>query len=180
MSKDAILHKLWTIAANHKDTYNKEDWKKLETLVWVGIKAREEFDACNSLLDYVAEKSSRLMAERNAARRELCNNDYNVDVLKSELSDNAKVHGYKSPAEVAKKRGYPKLFDAKPIHITHSKLERADDESAYRSRCPGCKDGLLLVMRDQKTMQLQAEDRCVSCGQLFIYDDIEEMRAAES
>ena len=42
MSKDAILHKLWTIAANHKDTYNKEDWKKLEKLVWEGIEAQKK------------------------------------------------------------------------------------------------------------------------------------------
>lgn len=40
MSKDSVLHRLWTKDA-YTDDYNKEDWKKLESLVHAGIKAKE-------------------------------------------------------------------------------------------------------------------------------------------
>lgn len=62
-----------------------------------------------------------------------------------------------------------------PIEITHSSLKR-EGESLYRSQCPVCEDGLLLVGRDQNTLELQKNDVCILCGQHFTYADIEEMR----
>lgn len=65
---------------------------------------------------------------------------------------------------------------AKPIRIPHAELERADDVSVYRSVCPVCHVGLLLVQRDQETLQLLAGDNCTLCGQPIVYTDIESMR----
>lgn len=59
-----------------------------------------------------------------------------------------------------------------PIKVKHSKLERLNNESYYKSKCLSCLRGILLVCRDQKTLELQAKDRCIVCGQLFIYEDI--------
>ncbi len=58
-----------------------------------------------------------------------------------------------------------------PLHINHASLARVGN-SSFRSDCPICKEGLLLVKRDQTTLRLLAEDRCILCGQAFIYDDI--------
>ena len=66
-----------------------------------------------------------------------------------------------------------------PLHVKHAELLRALYDSPFKRGCPSCDDGMLLVMRDQKTFELLAEDRCVLCGQRFIYDDIEEMRKGE-
>jgi hypothetical protein len=65
-----------------------------------------------------------------------------------------------------------------PCHVTHSKLQRADS-SHYRSICPDCVKGVLLVGRDPKTFELLAEDNCILCARRFIYTDIEELRALE-
>ena len=73
----------------------------------------------------------------------------------------------------------PVNFAEEPIHVKHAELKRVSSYSMYRSYCPKCKDGMLLVNRDQDTFELAAEDRCVSCGQPVIYDDIEEMRGRE-
>ncbi len=56
------------------------------------------------------------------------------------------------------------------INVKHSSLERSDN-SAYRSVCPVCQEGTLLVARDINTGALLPEDRCVLCGQGFIYID---------
>jgi hypothetical protein len=69
-------------------------------------------------------------------------------------------------------------YRRKPVTIKHSSLERAD-ESPYRSNCPACKDGILLVRRDQKTLEILAEDNCVSCGQRFVYSDVGRLRRME-
>jgi len=66
-----------------------------------------------------------------------------------------------------------------PIQIRHADLKRSNDESMYRSKCPSCPDGCLLVQRDPATCRLEAGDWCIACGQRFIYEDIEEMRARE-
>ena len=68
----------------------------------------------------------------------------------------------------------PPNYSAAPIHVKHAELERSD-ESPYRSVCPACKEGVLLVGRDDE-MKLMAVDNCILCGQTFVYDDIEEMR----
>jgi hypothetical protein len=56
-----------------------------------------------------------------------------------------------------------------PIRVAHASLERWSD-SAYKSKCPACKDGLLLIYRDVD-FKLVRLDRCVSCGQQVYYTD---------
>lgn len=63
-----------------------------------------------------------------------------------------------------------------PIKIMHSELERADDNSIFRSECPVCNVGILLVTRDKVTFKLIAEDLCILCGQHVVYTDIDELR----
>jgi hypothetical protein len=63
-------------------------------------------------------------------------------------------------------------YDKPVLSVTHAKLERASEESAYRSRCPLCA-GQLLGLRDQVSLQLLRQDRCVRCGQPFEYIDDE-------
>lgn len=61
------------------------------------------------------------------------------------------------------------------MDIKHSELKRFSD-SPYKSECPKCKKGLLLVGRDPMTLILQKSDYCVLCGQRFIYTDIDSLR----
>ena len=49
----------------------------------------------------------------------------------------------------------------------------------YRRECPFCESGMLLVGRDQETYRLEAHDRCIGCGQLVEYLDIDDMNAEE-
>ena len=72
-----------------------------------------------------------------------------------------------------------KNMELPPIKVKHADLERFDDRSPFKSVCPKCKDGVLLMRRDQKTLTLLAEDNCVACGRPFIYTDIEDLRKAE-
>ena len=65
----------------------------------------------------------------------------------------------------------------KPIEVKHSDLERTD-ESIYRSSCPVCKEGILLVGRDDD-FKLSELDICVACGQYVIYTDIQTLREYE-
>jgi hypothetical protein len=58
------------------------------------------------------------------------------------------------------------------MEVSHSELTRSDDASDYRSICPVCEHGVLLVQRDTDTMELMAEDICILCGQRFTYSDI--------
>jgi len=62
--------------------------------------------------------------------------------------------------------------------VRHSDLKRYGD-SVFKSVCPACSDGILLVYRDQQTFKLQEGDRCVACGQAFRYTDIDEIRSME-
>lgn len=73
----------------------------------------------------------------------------------------------------------PINIDKEPIPIKHSSLKRTDD-SIYRSVCPECKEGVLLVGRDLETFKLSEVDRCISCAQQFIYTDIQELRNFEA
>lgn len=57
------------------------------------------------------------------------------------------------------------------IRVVHAELERADEDSAYRSVCPVCKTGLLLIHRDKETFKLVRSDICIQCGQGFYYTD---------
>ena len=69
-------------------------------------------------------------------------------------------------------------FNKPPIKVKHGDLKRVGD-SRYKSECPKCEDGILLVARNPKTLQLEAGDHCMLCGQAFIYTDITKMRRGE-
>jgi len=76
-----------------------------------------------------------------------------------------------------KEQAYSRVNE-EPIHVKHADLTRSEADSMFKSECPVC-DGMLLVARDQRTFELRAEDRCILCGQRFVYDDIEELRKKE-
>lgn len=52
--------------------------------------------------------------------------------------------------------------------------------SRYKRECPFCEGGMLMVGRNQDTMQLNEYDGCIGCGQQVRYLDIEKMRAMEA
>lgn len=62
----------------------------------------------------------------------------------------------------------------KPREVRHSSLKRAG-ESEFRSICPACKKGILLVFRGDDGVLLK-RDMCVLCGQIYHYTDILAMR----
>ena len=62
------------------------------------------------------------------------------------------------------------------VLVKHAELERADNNSMFRSICPVCKIGTLLVQRDQTTLKLLPQDRCLLCGQMVVYTDIDELK----
>lgn len=62
-------------------------------------------------------------------------------------------------------------MDKPPIHVRHADLKRDSPNSQYKSECPACKYGVLLMGRDDD-MRLMALDYCILCGQKFVYDDI--------
>jgi predicted RNA-binding Zn-ribbon protein involved in translation (DUF1610 family) len=66
---------------------------------------------------------------------------------------------------------YLKNIHEPPVEVVHSAMQRCSDESDFKSVCPKCPDGMLLVMRDQKSFQIINVDRCIVCGQQFIYMD---------
>lgn len=61
-----------------------------------------------------------------------------------------------------------------PIEVKWKELDRASDESMYRSVCPVCIQGILLIRRNWQTGKLEKEDRCILCGQAVIYIDLDE------
>lgn len=69
-------------------------------------------------------------------------------------------------------------IDQPYIAVNHKDLVRFGD-SYYKSVCPKCERGVLLFGRDQRTLVLLDYDRCLLCGQLFKYKDVEELRKAE-
>ena len=72
----------------------------------------------------------------------------------------------------------PANLHAPALHVRHADLKRVDD-SPYRSQCPACKQGILLVGRDRHTLLLLQGDNCIACGQRVYYDDIEDLRERE-
>lgn len=60
---------------------------------------------------------------------------------------------------------------APQITVRHSELRRVDD-SEYKSCCPACKVGLLLMRRNPHSFNLESKDNCVLCGQMVEYTDI--------
>ena len=59
-----------------------------------------------------------------------------------------------------------------PVSVWHSQLARTG-ESLFRSKCPCCEYGMLMVTREPVTLNLSRLDRCVSCGQHVLYQDLE-------
>lgn len=64
-----------------------------------------------------------------------------------------------------------KNLRAEPLIVAHAKLVRLNDESAYKSRCPACPKGMLLVARHPESFELLNLDHCVLCGQRVVYTD---------
>jgi len=58
----------------------------------------------------------------------------------------------------------------KLIFVKHSDLERLSEDSVFKSVCPKCKEGTLLVSREADG-RIRKHDICVLCGQHFIYTD---------
>lgn len=62
-----------------------------------------------------------------------------------------------------------------PIKVRHKSLKRSSDESMFRSVCPVCEKGRLMMRRNiSNGMTLQKDDNCTLCGTRFEYTDIEE------
>lgn len=60
------------------------------------------------------------------------------------------------------------------IELNHKDLKRLNNESTFKSVCPVCNKGILLVRRHQETMNISNMDNCILCGQQFKYLDIED------
>lgn len=63
----------------------------------------------------------------------------------------------------------PKNLKAPLKRVHHSDLKRLNEDSAYKSECPSCDDGLLLIRREGGI--LQRYDMCLVCGQRVFYLD---------
>ena len=61
--------------------------------------------------------------------------------------------------------------ELRPQKIKHSELKRWS-ESDYKSECPDCDQGILLVCRNADH-SLSRIDSCISCGRVFQYTDDE-------
>ena len=70
------------------------------------------------------------------------------------------------------KKLHPANIDKEVLVVSHSKLKRLG-ESLYKSECPACENGVLLMRRNLDTLRLEKEDRCISCGQAVVYDDLD-------
>ena len=64
----------------------------------------------------------------------------------------------------------------KPIHVNFYSLQQYDEQASFKNVCPSCPDGILLMARNIETGELLEGDCCVVCGQIFVYDDIEQVR----
>lgn len=60
------------------------------------------------------------------------------------------------------------------MDVMHAELERVGN--GLSSKCPKCKLGTLLMERCRHSGILYDIDRCVLCGQVFRYTDIEQVR----
>jgi hypothetical protein len=65
----------------------------------------------------------------------------------------------------------PQNIEKPVLDVFHVDLERTGD-SIFRSKCPVCNKGMLLVHRNQRTLKLEEYDHCISCGQRVKYLDI--------
>lgn len=56
------------------------------------------------------------------------------------------------------------------IGLFHRNLKRIGD-SVFKSYCPFCSNGLLLMRRNEK-LELELEDSCTNCGRFVLYIDV--------
>ncbi len=57
-----------------------------------------------------------------------------------------------------------------PMRVSHAALRRVGD-SAFKSVCPSCPDGVLPVRREERTFRVTNQDFCLACGQHVVYTD---------
>ena len=69
-------------------------------------------------------------------------------------------------------------YGQKAISLYHADLSPFE-KGTWKSECPVCEDGLLLVGRDKNTTELEELDRCCRCAQEVRYADILTMRARD-
>jgi len=62
-------------------------------------------------------------------------------------------------------------FNKPPIKVCQATLKKVNKESFYKSLCPVCEEGMLLMERHPETGKLLNKDYCVLCGQHFEYTD---------
>jgi len=62
-----------------------------------------------------------------------------------------------------------------PVEVEYYGLERTHP-GRWASKCPICKGGVLLVHRNNETLEILAQDNCMLCGRRFVYTDVGEMR----
>lgn len=77
-------------------------------------------------------------------------------------------------------------IDKPPRRVIHASLTRVNDDSPFRSWCPICDEGILLVRQgfvdegnnwhdlppdDKVAIKRSRADRCTLCGQVFWYTD---------
>ena len=65
-----------------------------------------------------------------------------------------------------------KNLERKILRVSHARLQRLNkNDSVFKSRCPACPKGILLVRRHQETFDIINIDACVACGQRVVYTD---------
>ncbi len=65
---------------------------------------------------------------------------------------------------------------SKPIiKVKHADLERIS-YSKYKSSCPICDEGVLVVKRHPETLEIESKDCCTNCGQRFEYTDYKNLK----
>lgn len=67
-------------------------------------------------------------------------------------------------------------LDKLPVLVKHQELKRIGD-SVFKSQCPKCEHGMLMMEREFDTYKLKNMDRCLLCGQRFVYYDIDNARS---
>lgn len=66
------------------------------------------------------------------------------------------------------------------IKVKHRYLLRSNEESIYRSICPICELGALLIRRESVGGALSKTDTCILCAQQFEYVDLDEIESQDS
>lgn len=94
------------------------------------------------------------------------------DCYESTCPVSARRKGSVNPCAEDRLDPKPKNLDEPYRIVRHSDLKRANDESPFRSVCPVCEKGVLLVRR-WAGGALGSVDNCTWCGQMFFYTDEE-------